>query len=290
MLKKIVILLSLIAVASAEAMDEPMEMEKTSSIVNSQADVKEFLAYLTALPTDVKGYIMQFLRFHDFEYEDEFVTRTKNTIKKHLPDHYYYKNFQKPALGQGGRGRMSIWTSSCPHEINVAVLNGNHLQIINVVDDSIIHTKEISPNNYTHVALAHNATMFATIRKTGLRDTFYRSADEKGHTLNTNLLTIYNIATQQTEEYELPPSFRIADANHCSTAFAFKKEGTHIILHGVNRSKIQNKKLFTDTPNVTEHHLIIPVTINKPYEGLNKQTLIYIANKIMAKTITDNPQ
>ncbi len=264
MQKKIVFLMSMLIIHQTYGMHTPMEIEIADSIIEKKTDFKELLRNIITLPTDIKRYIFQIM---PRESHDEFIERIKTTTKKTIPDYYYYKNFQKPQLGKGGRDKMNIPTAGlCPYNDYVAVLNGKHLQIINTHNHSIIHTEKLPRSNYKNIALSCNPHTIATIHKEK-RDVRYSSGFSFSFA-SANVLTIKNIHTQKTESFDLPSHFEVAHANYQSPEFGFNKEGTDLILRGVDDQKEQTcscdpESLCDVTCQDMPHHLIIPVTINQ---------------------------
>ena len=293
MLKKILILLAIIFAEQAMAMNSSIKVKNNDiTIINRQDDIKEFLRHIMALPTDIKRYIIQFFPFNEVEFEDEFITRTKTITKKNLPTKYYYINLKEPGFNQGSRGRLNIWTNLCPHKVYAAVLNGNHLQIINSSNDSIVYTETLhAPQDYTHVTVSSNAAMFATIHRQ--RDTHF--IDEHNITRGTvdtitHILTIKNIANQKTETIQIPHQFHLPKLHDRSPTLSFKKEGTHIILHGKdwNQPKKQQTTVDKQEESKIPHHIIIPVSLNQQATYLNKQTWIFLTNRMLPKSVTNN--
>jgi hypothetical protein len=302
MLKKIFILLSIITVASTEAMNEPMDIEETSSNqvqIEKHCSIKEFVELLISLPSDVQNYIAQLLTFEDIESAEEFITRTKNAIKKTVPKKYYYKDFKAPSYDfssdlDGGLTplRPTAIAGFCPNEIYLALLpsGSENLNIINTRNDHLLCTEDSPqhPNTFhKNVAISRGTHMVATIIEYLERNMRPRRTEEMRY-ITTDTVTIKNIATLETEEHVIPSYFKIPNADYPTITCDFKKEGTHIILHGIDHSKTENQTSSSkegrcpEIYNKTPHHLIFPVTVNGPYTGPNKKTLLhYLANKMM---------
>lgn len=75
--KNIILALSIITSLHIHAMDkqEPMDIEENQAI-------QQLPNHFAKLPMDILDYIAQFLTFDDIESEEEFIERTKKTIKK----------------------------------------------------------------------------------------------------------------------------------------------------------------------------------------------------------------
>ena len=263
-------------------MDEPMDIEKRISTPAS--------FYLVMLPGDIWDLIARYLRFYDIESKKECIERTKTAIKKNIPLKYYYKDFQIPprlfpeepnAIYSCIRGAGSILTAFCPNEMNVALLNANNLKIVNIKKDKLIHEQNLVTKDYQHIALSRNATMFATvdIRKEIRKNMCY---------FNIKFLTIQNIASKKSETIKLPNGFAL---DH-SVPLAFNKQGTYIILHGIDYA-ITNDCAFGDRTNITKApvacYMMFPVTVNEQDIVPGKKTLQhYFQQRCICKEIASS--
>ena len=274
MIKKRMLLISIFISQHTDSMDKPIKIEKKIQR-ERQAYYKELIPNTTALPEDIKKYIIRFFCALNIESDDKFITRVKTTEKKILPDNYYYKNLKKPKPRKSYRAKCNIPTGLCPYNSHVAISNGNHLQIINCENHSIVY-KEKKALHCGHIALSSDTSTIATIHRehSNLNNTerrpFYFSFNV------TNILTIKNIKTKKTELLTLPSNFDITYANYPELGFAFNKQGTSIIIRGVDKNP---QKLSYDSDSDEpknedydhlSHHLIIPVTINGRLPYLNK--------------------
>jgi len=249
--KSLILIVSIFAQLHIHTMDEPMDIEKSISIPAS-------FCYLANLPGDIWDLIAYYLTF-DMESEEEFIERTKTATKKNIPLKYYYKDFQipprllpeEPNAVYSCRGAGSILTAFCPNEMNVALLNANNLKIVNIKKDKLIHEQNLVTKDYQHIALSRNAAMFATIHSEEYYDD--EVIDDK------YIATIMNISSKKTQQFDIPDNFR-------HSLIAFNKQGTYIILHGVDYTRIENL-------DPMPHHLIFPITVNEQDATLPKKTL-----------------
>jgi hypothetical protein len=178
---------------------------------------------------------------------------------------------------------MGILTGYCPNEINIALLNLNNIKIVNTNKDQEIYKETLPKERYQHIALSRGAHMFATMHEERKVDNTPRRGEAMCYIV-TNLLTIKNIASQKADALEFPANFRVGEENS-STVFAFNKQGTHLILRGVDYTQTEN--MTANDMEKNPHHRIIPVTINRPHPEQKKKTLQhYFEQKLICKNIT----
>ena len=270
MIKKITLILSLITTLHTHTMEnnEPIQLEENT------------FNYLAILSPDIQNLIAQFLIFHDIESAEEFIERTETTTPKDIPTKY----FLSPANDLPSRDIFynNTLTGFCPNKNNFVLLDSNNLKIINTNKDQEIYqeTFERKDFRYTHIALSRGAHMFATIHETRKRDRTPHYG-ERIRYIRTEHLTIKNITSKIVEELELPGNFKPA---HRQTSLAFNKEGTHIILRGVDYT--QSQALSAHDMEKNPHHIIIPVpvTINEPLPKPKTKTLKhYFQHKLICK-------
>lgn len=286
------LLLNMLMMQQAHAMDAPL-IDRTDATTKRQAYITQLLLNTIALPADIKRYIFQILPLHDLEFHDEFITRVKNSRKKYLPQSYYYKNMQEPEQRQGGRGRLSIPTGQCPYNRHVAVLNGNHLQIINTDNHSILRASDFFQTyqypHCSHIALSGDTHTIATIHQRN--ELLPNNYGEFLFTVR-DIIAIKNTQTKKTEEINIPIDFQITGGQHRVPEFAFNKEGTHLILRGVHDKQEQICSCDPEVPcdvicQDMPHHLILPLTINE-HLALNKYELFCLAKKIWDSILPDS--
>ena len=286
MKKNIILALSIITTLNIHAMhEEPMDIEENQP-------VQQLPCYLAMLPMDILDYIAHFLIFDDIESEEEFIERTK--IKSNKSPESYIKYLPKFEWGMGLNGTL---IGCCPNETKVALLSllcgtgaTPALTIIDEEKDELLHQTPLCQKNYQHIALSRGANMLATIDEDRKVDDTPGDTEEMEYSL-TYFLTVKNTASQKTERLEIPdiflpggPTLSSAHTN-TSMVLAFKKEGTHIIVRGLNYI-LPTTKDFPSNP--MPHHMIFPVTINES-PVLSKKTLQhYFAQKKVCKSITDN--
>lgn len=186
---------------------------------------------------------------------------------------YYYK----PAddLFSNICGTMTnVLTAFCPAELNIALLDSNNLKIINTQKDQILYTESLEKKQRKYIALSRDAHMFATIDEHRKIDNTPRRTEQIVYTIS-HCLTIKNIATQKVESIKIPSGFSFE--HWTINVLDFKKEGTHIIVHGYDN------KLGTS-------HMIFPVTINKLPAPSKKTLQHYFAQKMICKNIMGSTQ
>jgi len=292
MYKKRLFFLGVLSIYQTYAMDTHILVEQGKVVVNKQAYFKELLTHSAKLPTDLKKYVFNFL-FHNLEFHDEFLTRVKSTEKKQVPIKYYYKDlnaveFGNPIAGSF-RGVLNIPTGWCPYQTNVVVLNRKYLQIIDSRNDSILYAQGTASHSCTHIALASDNHTIATIHKKEKISPTYPSPESTR--VFSNMLTVKNLITLEAKSQDIDAQFGVAHPDHLQLGFGFNKQGTHIIIRGMdyqNKQSSSDDEPFEKDFDFMPDHVIIPVPINKPETHVSKYALCFLANQIWQGILPNN--
>ena len=277
-------------------MEQKMKMLKKVLIVASitaQVNAMEEPPCLFAmLPVDTCNYITQLITYDDTETENEFINRTRTLTPNTVPDdckkHLSSDKFPDISQGRSSKGTLVAYS---PHGTNVALLEllcGNTeltLKLVHRGKEHKAHNEFIPQKQYSHCALSSHATMFALIDKAKEIGNSY--GDEVMCYVTTKTLRIYNTTTKKEQEcdistYKLPYSIQ-------HPAIAFNKQGTHVIVHGIDHAQKQASHNFGSKDiaieeNPVQHHVIIPLTINTRHVPVTLQH--YFEQKGICKQIT----
>lgn len=230
MKKHLIILLSIITIHA-----HAMETENSTNVI-IPINLKKY-------PIDILDHIAQYLPFHDCEFEEEFVERTKalkTLTVKEIPQEYV--------------AQLPFTNIKCcaysPNNALIAVLQDKHtwhgekacksapspqLVIINRKDNTqTIHRIGKWNTNFSELAISHDGNWVATIH-TERDDSRLNSRIER--LFYKDVLTIMNLSTNTVETLD----------SDSRTTIAFNKQGTHIILN-----------------HPICYRNIIPVTVNTP--------------------------
>ncbi len=211
-------------------------------------------------PTEILDLIAQFLPFHDYETEEEFIERTKVLTFKKIPEKYllefpdtyrgirclaYSPDNAIIALSQEIRYVMSAM-------INLTIINRKNNQ-------QKIHTF----NKHDELAVSCDGNLVATLYLFCGRDQSTRNM------ISQFALCITNFSTDKKEFHDIPPFFPLHD-DHPS--IAFNKQGTNIIAHAKE-----------------SQHIIFPLTVNTPDPNADhKKTFAkYFAQRGICKNLTE---
>ncbi len=250
MKKHLFIMLSIISM-HAYAME--MEVKSTDPIIA-----------LFTYPTEILDLIAQFLPFHDFETEEEFIARTQAITTKILPKEYLLElPFPKIRCVTYSSDNAIIALSPEDNmDIFGIVLNiNNNLTIINRKNNQRqVHT--INRSRYK-LAVSCDENLVATLYLTRNRD----QSTEK--MIYQYALCITNFSTDKKKFHDIPPFFPLYDDHPC---IAFNKQGTNIIAHAKD-----------------SQHIIFPLTINTPNPNADHQKTLakYFAQRGICKNLTE---
>ena len=218
--------------------------------------------YLKPRHIDILDHIAQYLPFHDCEFEEEFVERTKalkTLTVKEIPQEYVvqlpFTNIKCGAYSPNNAIIAVLQKHHTNKEGRACMIRGPKPQLI------IIHRKDNLQQEHrigkfgtksSHLAVSPGGNLVATIHSELDTD-----ASRRHEVLNyKKVLTITNLSTKAQESCDVHENFTIAH-NH---PIAFNKQGTHLIIHGTDYS--QPGVYIKDS--LIMHHKIIPVTINTP--------------------------
>jgi len=233
-----------------------MEMEVETNTTKSTKP-----CWFLTIPHETHDIIASFLIFDDIESEQEFIERTKKIKIDHIPESYL-KHFLFSFTS------FNIFSGYCPNNTTIAILINQTLIIIDKKNNQKLYTEQLNTKFSSKIAISHDANIFATINlewdfpKSGFTEVMHYK----------NILSIKNIISQKTKIYDIPDSLSVPSQDSYP-AIAFNKQGTHIILHGNDYSKITDDSMYAYKDPI-QHHMIFPLTVNTPDQSAdNKKTL-----------------
>lgn len=96
------------------------------------------------------------------------------------------------------------------------------------------------------------------------------------------------------ESDEITPYLDVAHPDHTQLGFAFNKQGTHVIIRGIDcrqkkhTSLSDSDELYVENKDYMPHHVIIPVTINEAKKQDGKKGLLFFLANQMIQNILPN--
>ncbi len=239
MKKHLFIMLSIISM-HAYAME--MEVKSTDPIID-----------LLKYSTEILDLIAQFLPFHDYETEEEFIERTQTLTIKNIPQEYHFKfaltNIKYSAYSPDNA------IIAVAHEIRYMLSAMKKLTIINRKNNQ--QQTHILNQPYFKLAISCDGNLIATIDST--------------FPCVKYVVTITNFCTDKKEFCDIPLDFfKQYNANH--PAIAFNKQGTNIIAHAKE-----------------SQYIIFPLTVNTPNPNADNQKTLakYFAQRGICKNLTE---
>ena len=175
---------------------------------------------------------------------------------------------------------LSAFTVCTPHGIPFSVIKcfwdyeaKPVVIFFDIEKKEALYSDKLTPVNCSLSALSSSTRTFAFIRKIK-----YRSSNEQGFNCNYSkqFLTMKNRISQKKRNIEILCTFKVSSVN-------FNKQGTHIIMHGLDRCKgapsyqivpLAMVPLKSKTCNID--HLCQPDNVNKatPFQSYLRERLI----------------
>lgn len=233
------------------------------------------LCFFYKMPIEILNHIAIFLTFDDIETENEFIERTKALTTQNDIPNKYLTLLPIPNPKQ----QKKLQAVRCPNNKIIALLQSfpeqeanTTLTVIDKKNNKILYTQFIGLNFCFNIAISHNGTMIATALLNALVN---KNAQNNQFETFEEIVVIKNIISKKEEAFDIPYTF---SSRLERPALAFNKQGTHIILHGTDSTQLKN--------NSSDHHMIIPLTINPSIDNDNKKTLEkYFAQKMICKNL-----
>jgi len=252
MKKYFIILFSIITMHS-----HAMETENNTNTIVS-INLKKY-------PIELLNLIAQFLSFHDYETEQEFIERTQALTIKELPKTcLIYFSFEYSAYSPNNAIiAASASVQECFSRYHKVLPLCPKVCIVDRKTNQKKDYEDVIPIYHQKLAVSNNGNMIATI------NTHYNTDPLTRVTTKRDALYITNVSTKKEESHDLPLSFELCDKH---PAIAFNKQNTDIIVHAKNYQ-----------------HTIFPLTINTPDQNADhKKTLTkYFAQQGICKNLIE---
>jgi hypothetical protein len=245
MMKKICIVLIIIYTSTISAMNDvpmsdvqPVQAVEQALTVDRASAPTDGICHLACLPVDGMNYIAQFLPFNNRETKEELIARTCEP--KTVP-HQYYEDllthiYAGPTMIPENNCDRNIKVAFCPQKTKFVFFENFHgmgflkmtLTIFDLTTKTTIFTQKFDATIVRHLALSQCAQMFAFICNK-IDDPSYYYVEEPHY---ENALFVKNIKTEKIQKFSIPK--QSVNIN----SIAFNKQGTHLIVHGVDLNKI----------------------------------------------------
>jgi hypothetical protein len=208
------------------------------------------ICHLARLPIDVMNRIAQLLPFNDRETEAKFIERT-SCISKAVPCQYY-EHLLAP-LAELSSKQRGIGVGFCPDKTKFVFV-----QLLWTIEPELLTIFDIKQGRKTHgqyicgrttplIALSQCGQMFAIIKmEVGF-------SEHHGCQSFKPVLFLENTVTKKTEEFSIPD--RLLQV----TSVGFNKQGTHIIVYGLDGNKVRFSPRRNDFTGKLTHHFIFPL-------------------------------
>lgn len=159
------------------------------------------------------------------ETESEFIARTKKLPRSQQYTNTLFELFIEPSGAYGG------FHVTCPYDRNQVLLrpaeNGIKSQLVVINSEGHIYARQfLGRKKIMAIALAANRELFAAI---------YQKHYLHYPAKTTDILKVKELGTKKTvNKSVLPKTFETASAYYSSPVIAFNKQGTHVIVWGVD--------------------------------------------------------
>jgi hypothetical protein len=225
MKKYLIIILSIITIHT-----HAMETEKSTNAI--------IPINVTHCHIDILDHIAQFLPFHDYEFEKEFVDRTQVLTMRQLPKECFIYFSKKYSAYSPNNVIVAASEKECfpKHDlVQSSEPSSPQICIINRKTNEKKYYKNVIGNFYQKLAVSDDGSMIATIYANYDRDPLTGETTKQLNLVVTYLNPDPNNPCDSGSRYDIPSSFEICDEH---PTIAFNKQGTNIIVHSENSQHI----------------------------------------------------